>query len=104
MKKKRHPMNRKGFALLSILLLPWSGLASATDLERSRLAELVREIDFLLTRVEAIRVDAPDQRRLRFQYNDLNHDLELMREGISDYIAAELRDGRNIAPLKGRYR
>lgn len=90
--------------LLSILLLTHPGWVSATDLERSRLAELVSEIDFLQKRVEEIRVDAPERNRLRFQYEDLKHDLALMRKGISDYIDADIREGRDITPLKGSYR
>ena len=63
----------------------------AAELERANLAGLVKELDFLLERVEEIRIDAPDQSRLRFQYDDLKRDLLRMREGISDYIDADLR-------------
>lgn len=76
----------------------------ATDLERGQLAGLVKEIDFLIDRVVAIRIDAPDQSRLRFQYDDLKSDLLRMREGISDYIDADLRAGRDITPIQGSYR
>ncbi len=100
MKNKKHPI----ITWLSVLLLIGSGMASAADLERSQLAELINEIDFLRQRVEEIRVDAPARNRLRFQYKDLMHDLALMRRGISDYIDADIREGRDIAPLKGSYR
>ncbi len=76
----------------------------ATDLERNQLAGLVKEIDFLLERVEAIRTDAPDQSRLHFQYGDLRQDLLRVREGISDYIDTDLRVGRDITPIQGSYR
>jgi RAQPRD family integrative conjugative element protein len=42
--------------------------------------------------------------RLRFQYPDLRRDLERMREGISDYIEADLQIGRTFTPLSGSYR
>jgi RAQPRD family integrative conjugative element protein len=75
------------------------------ELERSELAGLVKEIDFLLQRVEEIQTTVSDRSgRLRFQYPDLRRDLELMREGISDYIEADLRVGRTFTPLQGRYR
>lgn len=76
----------------------------AAELERANLAGLVKELDFLLDRVEAIRIDAPDQRRLRFQYDDLKCDLWRIREGIADYIDADLRAGRDITPIQGSYR
>jgi RAQPRD family integrative conjugative element protein len=73
--------------------------------ERSELAGLVKEIDFLLQRVEAIQTRMADHAgRLRFQYPDLRRDLERMREGIADYIEADLQVGRTFTPLHGRYR
>ena len=88
------------FLLFTVLV----GQAQANDIERRYLSELVKEIDFLSQRVDEIRPDAPDDRRLRFQYDDLKRDLRLLREGIRDYIEADLREGRVIKPLSGRYR
>ncbi len=76
----------------------------AAELERANLVGLVKELDFLLERVEAIRIDAPDQSRLHFQYGDLKRDLLRIREGIADYIDTDLRIGRDITPIKGSYR
>ena len=73
--------------------------------ERFELAGLVKEIDFLLQWVEEIQTRVADRSgRLRFQYPDLHRDLELMREGISDYIKADLQVGRTFTPLSGSYR
>ncbi len=76
----------------------------AAELERANLAGLVKELDFLLERVEAIRTDAPDPSRLRFQYGDLKRDLLRGREGIADCNDADLQLGRDMTPIQGSYR
>ena len=90
--------------IFALSLISISPVRAEAELERTQLAGLVEEIDFLLQRVETIRTDAPDQRRVRFRYDDLAQDLRLMRSGIAEYIQADLRAGRSIQPLTGRYR
>ena len=90
--------------MVALCLISISPVRADAELERTHLAGLVEEIDFMLTRIEAIRVDAPDQQRVRFRYDDLQRDLRLMRSGITQYIQADLRAGRSIQPLTGRYR
>ena len=87
------------------------GLAAGTpawaepELERAELAGLVKEIDFLLQRVDEIQANEADRTaRLRFQYPDLRRDLQRMREGIADYIEADLQVGRTFTPISGSYR
>ncbi len=73
------------------------------DLERTRLAKLVQEIDFMQKRVAAIKRQAPSDDRLHFNYRALETDLRLMRSGITQYINASLKLGRVIKPLRGHY-
>jgi len=73
------------------------------DLERTRLAKLVREIDFMQKRVAVIKRQAPSDDRLHFNYRALQTDLRLMRSGITQYINASLKLGRAIKPFSGHY-
>ncbi len=73
------------------------------DLERSNLAKLVQEIDFLLTRVDEIKQDAASSQRIAFHYDTLKVDLSKIRSGINDHISQSLKAGRIIKPLTGQY-
>ncbi|MEW8139171.1 MAG: RAQPRD family integrative conjugative element protein [Candidatus Thiodiazotropha endolucinida] len=78
----------------------------AGELETAKLALLTTEINYLIDRVEEIRDTSnhlPVQ-RMTFRYQDLINDLEIIKHGITDFIKADLRDGRTIKPLNGRYR
>ncbi len=93
-------------SLLTALLLSMSTVTMAGELERSELAQLAKEVQFLMQRAGEIQSEAnthpPDQ--IAFRYDDLIRDLGKIKEGLSDYIGAELRDGNPITPLDGRYR
>ena len=92
--------------LLAGLLMFASANALAGEHERSQLAQLAKEVDYLIRHADDLRSDADGQTpdRIAFRYNDLIHDLTLVRDGISDYIGAELRDGKSMPALDGRYR
>jgi len=104
MSDMRIPLTR--FSLLTGLLLTVSTVSLAGERERSQLAQLAKEIDYLIQQADAIQSDAgaDSRERIVFRYKDLVRDLTLVREGISDYIGAELRDGKPIPTLDGRYR
>ena len=97
---------KTGMTFLLLLSLAIGAPAWAeAERERTELAGLVKEIDFLLQRVDEIQSQESNPTgRLRFQYPDLRRDLERMREGISDYIEADLQIGRTFTPLSGSYR
>ena len=73
------------------------------DLERSNLAKLVQEIDYLITRVDEIKQDAASSQRITFHYDTLKADLNKIRTGINDHINQSLKAGRIIKPLTGQY-
>jgi RAQPRD family integrative conjugative element protein len=78
----------------------------AGELESAQLANIATEISYLIKRVEEIRGDSKrlPSENIAFRYQDLMNDLETVKRGISDYIGADLRNGRVIEPLDGRYR
>lgn len=85
------------------LMLFINPLFADVDLERSNLAKLVKEIDYLMTRVEDIKQDVPAKQRITFHYETLKEDLNLIRVGINDHISQSLKAGRNLKPLSGQY-
>ena len=86
--------------LLTFFLNP---VMADADLERSNLAKLVQEIDYLLTRVDEIKQDATSSQRITFHYDTLKVDLNKIRSGINDHINQSLKAGRKITPLTGQY-
>lgn len=73
------------------------------DSERENLARLEHEIALLGEEVRAAKAHAPTLARVRFQYDDLARDLDMIRLGIAEHLNAP-RQPRPIEPLKGDYR
>ena len=88
---------------VTFLMLFMNPLFADTDLERSNLSKLVEEIDYLITRVDDIQQDAPAKQRIKFHYDMLKDDLNLIRVGINDHISQSLKAGRDLKPLTGQY-
>ncbi len=78
-------------------------LHASEDIERTNLAKIISEVDFLLQRVEKIKHEAAHNQRIRFHYDDLKNDLKVIRSGVSAYINADINNGRVINPLNGNY-
>ena len=104
--------------LASVEELPWApvlGFAAAVSLgvgqaaradddsEREHLARIVNELQRVEEMTRAAASDAPSGQRVRFRYDWLVRDLQLMREGIEQHVDAP-RQPRPVAPLKGDYR
>ncbi len=78
-------------------------LSADSDLERQNLANLVEELNFLISRTEQYkRVPKTDQ-RVHFHYETLARDLALIRNGINDHVSDSLQAGRKLEPLQGNY-
>ncbi len=73
------------------------------DAERETLAMLSHEIALLKARVEQAGKQADTTARVRFRYDYLASDLELVKRGIEDHLDAP-RQPRPIPPLKGDFR
>ena len=94
---------RKTWLLLTCLLTPVA--VHADDAEREKLARLVHEIDALKPLVEEARAAANHSSgRVRFHYDWLRNDLELIKAGIRDHLTAPRAAPRTFPPLKGDYR
>lgn len=91
-------------AALALGLATCAGLALADDdQEREQLARISSE----LARVQAMVSDAaqaaPTGQRVKFRYDWLQRDLEMMRQAIDQHVDAP-RQPRAVAPLRGDYR
>lgn len=98
-------MNTRRLCILGLLCaLPFSSAAHAdADAERESLAVLAHELSLLKARVDQVSLQADTTARIRFRYDYLAADLELVKRGIEDHLDAP-RQPRLIAPLKGDYR
>ncbi len=111
---QKHRINRRS-RLLVMLALISSAFAlpvnadnsaplavSATELERVRLAEIVRGIDQLMAQVDqASRTGASG--RVQFNYDALRRDLLGRRELIQRYINGSWDVPRDMAPMASTY-
>lgn len=89
---------------LALVLGPAAQPARADDdAEREQLARISHE----LLQLQAMVADAgrrlPGTQRVRFRYDWLQRDLELVRQGIDDHIDAP-RQPRPVPALRGDYR
>lgn len=91
--------------VLSVILstLPAAVARADADAEHEALAVLAHELSLLKARVEQVGKRADTTARIRFRYDYLASDLELVKRGIEDHLDAP-RQPRPIAPLNGDYR
>jgi RAQPRD family integrative conjugative element protein len=86
-------------------VMAFIALSASADLdnEREQLASISNELALLQERVLTASKTADSTGRVRFQYEWLAKDLELVRRGVDDHLDAP-RQPRVIPPLKGDYR
>lgn len=89
-------------SLVAALLLPIAARAEG-DAERENLARIEHELTLLKDMVAQASKDAEPNERVRFDYDYLLKDLELVRRGIEDHLDAP-RQPRPISALSGQYR
>lgn len=93
-----------GFALLvGVILVAPNAQAADEELEREQLARIAHEIAQLEAMVAAAAQNTPTGQRVRFRYEWLQRDLQLVREGITQHTDAP-RQPRPVPPLRGDYR
>ena len=73
------------------------------DIERERLATIAAEIAHLQALVQRSADGAPAGQRVRFRYDWLVRDLQLVREGVEQHADAQ-RQPRPVPALRGDYR
>ncbi|THT98401.1 conjugal transfer protein [Lampropedia puyangensis] len=80
-----------------------SAWATGSDIERERLAVIENELVRLKSLVAQAHASAPTGQRVRFHYDWLLADLELIQKGINDHMDAP-RQPRPVPALRGDYR
>lgn len=92
--------------LLGLVLCALGAARSAHADDDSERDELAR-ISYELQRVQQMAAEAakraPAGQRVRFRYDWLVRDLEMVRQGVEDHADAP-RQPRPVAPLRGDYR
>lgn len=73
------------------------------DSEREALANISYELEHLQQKVNEASKDATSATRIRFRYDWLSRDLDLIQRGIDDHLDSP-RQPRPAPPLKGDYR
>ncbi len=88
-----------------ILATTASAWADVTDdeLEREKLARIAHELESVQALVADAERTAPTGQRVKFRYDWLLKDLEMLRQGVVTHADAP-RQPRPVAPLRGDYR
>ncbi|MCP4453532.1 MAG: conjugal transfer protein [Planctomycetes bacterium] len=84
--------------------LPIQFAVADTDGEREALARLSHELQAIRSLIDQAASQANPDARIRFQYDWLQQDLNLIRFGIKDHIDAPRSEPRTFPPLRGDYR
>ena len=74
-----------------------------TDTERVNLARIDSELERVQVMVKEAADRAPSGQRVKFRYDWLLQDLQLLRKGVADHVDAP-RQPRPVPPLRGDYR
>jgi RAQPRD family integrative conjugative element protein len=85
------------------LLLSVGGARADADSERESLARIAQELQRLQRQVEEAAKTADTSARVKFRYDWLEKDLELIQRGVTDHLDAP-RQPRPVPPLMGDYR
>lgn len=88
--------------MLATTATAWADVAD-DELERERLARIAAEIEQVQRLVDEAEKSAPTGQRVKFRYDWLLRDLQLLREGVVTHVDAP-RQPRPVAPLRGDYR
>ena len=103
------PGTRVRRAWMLALLIAASASAQAQaiqgddEAEREQLARIAHEIERVQSMVASAAQAAPTGQRVKFRYDWLERDLQMLREGIERHADAP-RQPRPVPPLRGDYR
>ncbi len=101
----KHPRIHLRATLIASIALVFAASAARADedSEREQLARLSIELQHLQARVAEASKNAPSSARVKFRYDWLQRDLDLVRRGVDDHLDAP-RQPRAVPPLRGDYR
>lgn len=92
------------YATAFALFASATGAAHAdADSEREALARIAQELQRLQAQVAQAAHGADTSARVKFRYDWLQKDLELVQRGVTDHLDAP-RQPRPVPPLAGDYR
>lgn len=98
-------MTTVGMALVVALVVTALPAAAGDDMERTQLANLVRQLDLLQRSARHSETLARDnETHYHFDYARLATDLERVRAGIDDYLSPSRAQPRDPVTLLGDYR
>lgn len=89
-------------AVLCTTATAWADVAD-DELERENLVQLANELERLKAQVAQAERTAPTVQRVKFRYDWLQRDLELVRQAVLTHADAA-RQPRPVVPLRGDYR
>jgi RAQPRD family integrative conjugative element protein len=95
---------RRQLVGLIIGLLMTPALYADADAERDALTRIIHELQAVESLITKAQSQADNDARVRFQYDWLRHDVNLMKDGIQAHIDAPRAQPRSFPPLRGDYR
>jgi RAQPRD family integrative conjugative element protein len=97
-------MSLSGNAVADAYPVPLDETFADADMERQYLSMLVNEIEGLDHLIKKAKLAVDKDERVRFQYQWLERDLAVMKEGIENHINAPRTAPRTVEALSGDYR
>lgn len=89
---------------ITLVLMASSPSRADADTEREILTQLIHELGLLETLINRAEPASEPDARIRFRYDWLREDLERVRSGIEEHLAAPRIEPRTVLPLRGDYR
>jgi len=99
----KRTMFRRAVPVAMLLMLVAGAACADADSEREALARIAQELQRLQGQVAQAAKGADTSARVKFRYDWLEKDLELVQRGVTDHLDAP-RQPRPIPPLAGDYR
>ena len=79
-------------------------LYADADAEREALTRIVHELQAVESLITQAQAQADNDARVRFQYDWLRRDMDMLKDGIQAHIDAPRAQPRSFPPLRGDYR
>jgi RAQPRD family integrative conjugative element protein len=96
-------MFRRAAPVAALLMLATGAAHADADSEREALARIAQQLQRLQGQVAQAAKGADTSARVKFRYDWLEKDLELVLRGVTDHLDAP-RQPRPVPPLAGDYR
>jgi RAQPRD family integrative conjugative element protein len=98
------PCRHRQIVGLIVGLAMTPALYADADAEREALTRIVHELQAVESLITKAQSQADNDARVRFQYDWLRHDMDMLKNGIQEHIDAPRAQPRSFPPLRGDYR